>query len=218
MEKTFTKKVREEVGHHIGKIKEVDVARLSFDKIEVKKDLRLKFIRCGMVENPSTGHHFEYRFKDFEEANFTLNELLIFGIEGKISINEKRKNIILYIVDAKTIMEMLKLLGAKEALKDYEEIVDYKEKIKNTNRKVNFEAANIRKAANASLKQLEDIKKLLKKYNIDNLDTDLRKLVKARLKYKTLSLTELASKMGNVNKNILNHRFRKIRKMIGEKI
>lgn len=212
----MTKKIREEISHHIGKNKKIDVARLSFDKLEVKKDLRLKFIKCGSVYKPSSGHHFEYRFKDIDEANFTLKELMMFDIEGRLSVNEKRKVVIIYLVDADSIMDVLKLLGANESLKKYREIVEYNQKIKDTNRKVNFETANIKKSANASLKQLDDIKKLLKRYNIDSLDTDLRIVIKARLKYKTLSLSELSEKIGNVSKNTLNHRFRKIRKMLGE--
>lgn len=208
--------MREEISHHIGKNDKVDSSRLTFDKLEVKKDLRLKFIKCGTIYKPKNGHHFEYRFKDIDDANFTLKELMMFDVGCRLSVNEKRKVIIVYIVDASNIMTILKILGANKSLKEYKKIVDYNETIKETNRKVNFEAANIKKSANASLKQLDSIKKLLKRYSIDELDSDLRVVVKARLKYKTLSLTELADKIGNVSKNTLNHRFRKIRKMLGE--
>ena len=216
MKTSFTHKIKDEIKHHIGVDEEINVSRLEYDKIEVKKDLRIKFIKYGMVYSPSSCHHLEFRFKSIDTANYTLKELMMFDIEGRLSINEKKKVIILYIVDAKTIMDTLNVLGAVKSLKEYKKVVDYKTKVKDTNRKVNFETANIKRAANASIRQLDDIKKLLKKYDINNLDKDLKVVVKARLKYKTLSVSELATKIGNVSKNVLNHRFRKIRKIIGE--
>ena len=215
MKISFTKKVREEISHHIGKFKTVEESRLTFDRLEIKKDLRLKFIRCGMIYDPKRGYHLEYRFKTIDEANITQKELATLDIEGKMSLSEERKVALIYIVDSKTIMEVLKQLGALKSLKEYTKVINEKRKIGNTNRIVNFETANIKKSANATLKQLEDIKKLQKKYDINTLDNDIRLVIKARTKYKTLGLTELADKL-KITKSALNHRFIKIRKLIGE--
>lgn len=212
---TITQKAKEEISHHISKNRKSQIEKISYDDIEAKNDLRLKFIEHGLICEPSYGYHFEYRFKNIDDANKTLNELLYFGIEGKMSVNEKRKEVIIYIVDVQSIMKVLKLLGANETLKEYKKIQEEKKKIADTNRKVNFETANIKKTANAALRQCEDIKKLLKRYDINSLDSDIRLIVKARSKYKTLSLTELADKIG-ISKSVINHRFRKIRKLIGE--
>ena len=212
MKNTFTERVREEISHHIGKNKELDESRLSYDNLEVKKDLRLKFIKCGVVYEPTRGYHLEYRFKSVDEANDTLKELVGFNIEGKLSIDEKRKYAIIYIVDANTIMETLSVLGASLSLKYYKKVVDEKKRIANTNRIVNFETANIKKTANAILRQLDDIKKLLKKYDIRALDADLKIVIRARNKYKSLNMEELAKKIG-ISKSALNHRFIRIRKM-----
>ena len=212
MKNTFTERVREEISHHIGNIKEVDTVRISYDKLEVKKDLRLKFLKCGVVYEPTHGYHLEYRFKNVDEANETLKELVSFDIEGKLSIDEKRKYAIIYMVDAGNIMETLNILGASLSLKYYKKVVNNKKRIGDTNRIVNFETANIKKSANAILKQLDDIKKLLKKYDIRALDTDLKVVIKARNKYKSLNMSELAKKIG-ISKSALNHRFIRIRKM-----
>lgn len=212
MKNTFTERVREEISHHIGKTREVDEVRLSYDKLEVKKDLRLKFLKCGMVYEPTRGYHLEYRFKSVDEANDTLKELVGLDIEGKLSIDDRRKYAIIYIVDANTIMKTLSILGASLSLKYYKRIVDNKKRRGDTNRIVNFEAANIRKTANAILKQLDDIKMLLKKHDIRALDTDLKVVIRARSKYKSLNMTELAKKIG-ISKSALNHRFIRIRKM-----
>ena len=214
MEKTWTKRAREEISHHIGRYDTVDPSRVSFDKLEVKKDLRIKFIKAGLLYDPRREYHLEYRFKNIDDANITLKELAVLNIRGKLSINEKRNVIVIYIVDVETIIKNLKMLGADNTLKQYMKVMDDKKRIGNTNRRVNFETANIKKSANASLKQLDDIKKLLKKRDLNSLDTDLRVAIKARTKYKTLSLAELAEKIGGVSKNALNHRFMKIRRMV----
>ena len=212
MKNTFTERVSEEISHHIGKVKVVDEARLSYDKLEVKKDLRLKFLKCGVVYEPTHGYHLEYRFKSVAEANDTLKELISFDIDAKLSIDDRRNYAIIYIVDANTIMETLNILGAGLSLKYYKKVVDNKKKRGDTNRIVNFETANIKKTANAILKQLDDIKKLLKKYDIRALDTDLKIVIRARNKYKSLNMSELAKKIG-ISKSALNHRFIRIRKM-----
>ena len=214
MDKTWTKRAREEISHHIGRYDTVDSSRVSFDKLEIKKDLRFKFIKAGLLYDPIREYHLEYRFKNIDAANITLKELAILDIRGKLSINEKRKAIVIYIVDVETIIKNLKMLGANNTLKQYMKVMDDKKRIGSINRRVNFETANIKKSANASLKQLDNIKKLLKKRDLNSLDTDLRVAIKARTKYKTLSLAELAEKIGGVSKNALNHRFMKIRKMV----
>lgn len=211
---TWTKKAREEISHHIGRYDAVDLSRISFDKLAVKKNLRIKFVRSGLLYDPKKEYHLEYRCKDIDEANIILKELSYCDISGKLSINEKRNTILIYIVDVDTIIKNLKLLGANTTLKQYEKVVADKKRVGNTNRRVNFETANIKKSANASLRQLDDIKKLLKKRDLNSLDVDLRVVIKARMKHKTLSLAELAEKIGGVSKNALNHRFRKIRRMV----
>ena len=45
---TFTQKVKDEIGHHLNKDYIVDLRKASYDKVEIKKDLRNKFVKCGM--------------------------------------------------------------------------------------------------------------------------------------------------------------------------
>lgn len=215
MEKTFTKKVKEEIEKHVAKSESIDLAKAAFDKVVVKKDLRAKFLKYGTVYNPKSGHHFEYSFKDHRMANTTIKELALYDISAKLSVNNQNRYIV-YIVDENTIMQTLKLLGAINSYKEYKKIADYKKKVKDTQALVNFEAANITKTVNAGLSQLDDIRKLLKKRKFEYLDDSLKRVIKMRQKYPTLSLAELSEKLGNVSKSALNHKFIKIRKMIKE--
>lgn len=203
MQKTFTKKVKDEIAKQKG-----------FDRNAVRKSLREKFIKHGTIYDPKLAHHLEYNFKDHAKANATIKELTTFDIQGRLSINNQDRYIV-YIVDASTIIKFLKVLGATKAHDEYMKITEYKSKAKDTNRKVNFEVANIKKTSVAALSQLEDIENLLKIRKLKTLPESIQSLIKARKKYDTLSLSELAKVMG-VSKSALNHRFIKIRKMLKE--
>ena len=112
-------------------------------------------------------------------------------------------------------MALMKLLGCQDTLKTYKKVYEYKKRAKETNRQVNFEAANIKRSADAALEQVNLIEKLLKKKKIETIDVDLRTVIRARMKYKRISMSELAEKI-NISKSAINHRFIRIRKLLGE--
>lgn len=213
---SFTKEVRDEVKKHVPKNFTFNFVKASYDIIEVKKDLRKKFIDYGYINDPRYSHHFEYKINNLKEANITLQELSICGIPSKLSYKKSIDCYSVYIADATNILKLLKVLGANESLKKYKKIYDFNLKAMDTNRLVNFEAANIKRSTDASLKQLKLIERLLKKYKINSLDDDIKIIVKARLKYKMVSMTELAEKIGNISKSAINHRFIKIKSLLGE--
>ena len=212
---SFNKEVKDEIKKHVSKSFKFNFIKASYDLTELKKDLRIKFINNGFVYNPEIGHHLDYKFKELNDANITLQELSISGVPSKISYKEKTNCYYVYITDAYNVIKVLKVLGANKALKYYKEVYEYNLKAKDTNRKVNFETANIKRATDASVKQLKLIEKLLKKKKISELDDDIKVVVKARLKYKMVSMNELSEKIGNISKSAINHRFIKIKKMLG---
>ena len=215
MKSTFTKKVKDEICKHINKNYQVDLSKASYDKLEIKKDLRIKFLKCGMLYDQNNAHHLEFRFKNIKTANTTLQELSIYGIPGKISVNDTKKVSVVYVGDAINVMALMKVLGCQETLKTYKKVYDYKKRARETNRQVNFEAANIKRSADAALEQVRMIERLLKKKKIETIDADLRAVIKARMKYKRISMSELAEKI-NITKSAVNHRFIRIKKILGE--
>ena len=216
MNKSYTKIIKDEVNKHVSKNFELNFVKASYDISEVKKDIRKKFLDCGMIYEPNKLHHLEFRFKKLKIANLTIQELAVCDISSKINYNNDRNIYIVYISDAKNVMKTLKVLGANSALKKYKEIYEFNLKAKDTNRIVNFEAANIVRSTDAALEQVKLIEKLLKKKRISSLEEDLRVVIKARLKYKMLSMNELAKKIGNISKSAIHHRFIKIKKLLGE--
>ena len=80
------------------------------------------------------------------------------------------------------------------------------------NRKVNCEAANLNKTANASLEQVRDIEYISEYYGLESLPENLRQAARLRLEKPDASLTELGKMMDPpVSKSGVNHRFKKLK-------
>ena len=84
--------------------------------------------------------------------------------------------------------------------------------VRNTvNRRVNCETANIKKTADASSRQMEDIYLLRDTYGLKNLPEKLREVAEVRLEYPEATLQELGEMLSvPVGKSGVNHRLRKL--------
>ena len=79
------------------------------------------------------------------------------------------------------------------------------------NRIVNCKTANLNKTINASVEQIEAIKKLQKSGEFNKLDENLKEIAILRLEYPDISLIELGKKLRNpVGKSGVNYRLKKI--------
>lgn len=194
------------------KLSFTQVVKDEITKRKVKGAIPKIFLDYGSIINPELGHRVEFRLKTLEDANDLVLRLSDNDIPGKLSLSKKNVYLV-YLVDARSIINLLMILGAKDCLDYYNEVAMYKDMIKDTNRQVNFELANIRKSSEAAVGQLNDIKKLLKKYKLKDLEDDIISTIKYRKKYPDISLSDLAKKM-KISKSALNHRLIKIRNMI----
>ena len=75
--------------------------------------------------------------------------------------------------------------------------------------------ANATRQVEATLKQIEAIKKLKAKKVFDSLKKDLKETAESRIIYQDDTLSELADRL-QVTKSCLNHRLRKILKLAEE--
>ena len=122
-----------------------------------------------------------------------------------------------YLKDASKIADVLKLLGAVDALMELENARILKEVSENVNRRVNFEAANINRTVKASLKQQEEIQYIEEVLGLDQLEKALQEVAKRRLQYPDASLEELAQGLEPpIGKSGANHRLRKLARIAKE--
>ena len=170
-----------------------------------KAYIRGNFLGAGSINEPRNKYHLEIIFNTSEYANFTLELLEMYGINVKILSQT------LYIKDGEEISNFLALIGGNSAVLKFEEIRVLREMKNNVNRLVNCETANLNKTINASVKQLEDIKKLKKTGKFNNLPEELKEIAKLREENPEATLEQLGSMLSKpIGKSSVSHRFKKI--------
>jgi DNA-binding protein WhiA len=120
-----------------------------------------------------------------------------------------------YIKSKELISDFLSIIGVENCLRKFSSLVEKRDKANNDNRTKNCMAGNADKAAIAAVKQVVAIGKLKNSSGFSELSSELKVLAKARLDNPSMSLQELADKLG-VSKSCLNHRMRKLMELAGE--
>ncbi len=160
-------------------------------------------------EKTSSGYHLEFSSKSLPLLREFSHVLAQFDISPKLIT---RKNIfVLYLKDAEQVCNLLALVGANNSVLILQNEIakrDFRNKI---NRQTNCLSGNISKTVDASLKQLEAIKKIDNKIGLDKLPPDLEEVALLRLANPEEPLNILLQ-LSNIQltKSGLNHRFRKI--------
>ena len=170
-----------------------------------KAFIRGNYLGGGSINNPKSKYHLEIIFKNIEYAQITLDLINYFGI------NMKSLDKTLYLKDGEIISNFLALMGANSSVLKFEEIRVLREMKNNVNRIVNCETANLNKTINASVKQVETIKKLMKNGKFNSLPEDLKEIANIRLENPDATLEQLGKMLKNpIGKSTVNHRFKKL--------
>lgn len=214
---------------------------LDIDSVEGKKSLKLKnvdnrftidpilierncckqafimgaFLATGSVTNPEKGYHFEIVCDYLLHANVLMGIIKDFGAQPKLI--ERKKNYVVYLKDASTIVDILNLMGAHKSLMNMENVRILKDMRNIVNRRVNCETANINKTVNAAVKQIEDIEYIKMTKGLEYLPPSLRMVASLRLEEPETPLKELGEKLDPpLGKSGVNHRLRKISAIASE--
>lgn len=173
--------------------------------------LRGAFLAGGSINHPdSSSYHLEI-FTSYEEHGLALVDLLYhFGLKAKLI--ERKKGYVMYIKESEKITEFLNIIGAHQALFQFEDARIVKDMRNSVNRLVNCETANLNKTVAAAMKQIENIQLIDKHIGIENLPDKLRQLATVRVQHPDVNLKELGELIPGekVSKSGINHRFRKL--------
>ncbi len=185
---------------------------LFFENIKeeyIKSFIRGAFLGSGSITNPETAYHLEINFNSKETANLIEELLKKSNIEVKRLFQKNKQSI--YIKEGEEISKILALMGASKAVLSFEDIRIKKEMRGKVNRLVNCETANLTKIINASVEQINAIKKLKENGKFSKLNDNLKEIANLRLKYPDLSYEELGNKLAKpVGKSGVNYRLKKI--------
>ena len=175
----------------------------------IKSFIRGAFLGSGSITNPETAYHLEINFNSKENADLIEELLKKANIEVKRLCQKNKQSI--YIKEGEEISKILALMGASKAVLSFEDIRIKKEMRGKVNRLVNCETANLTKIINASVEQINAIKKLKENGKFSKLNDNLKEIANLRLKYPDLSYEELGNKLAKpVGKSGVNYRLKKI--------
>ncbi|WP_455025529.1 DNA-binding protein WhiA [Oribacterium sinus] len=212
---SFSRKVKEELRRIDFTALEKTFKIRADDEKGRREKLRQIFLSNASLTNPQKEYHLEFVFSKEEEGREVEEILRHYSLHPKQG--KRGKNRMVYLKDASEIADVLKLLGAVDALMELENARILKEVSENVNRRVNFEAANINRTVKASLKQQEEIQYIEEVLGLDQLEKALQEVAKRRLQYPDASLEELAQGLEPpIGKSGVNHRLRKLARIAKE--
>lgn len=185
-----------------------------FDRICCRRVfLRGCFLGSGFVNRPDGSYHLEVVLESVEGAKEVSAILAKFKLVP--GLRERKGSFVVYLKDAEQVGEFLRIIGATQAILEFENSRILKEVRNQVNRLVNCETANLEKAVEAGLAQIEDIKYIAAHIGLDSLHPLLRELAELRLRYPEASLRELGRLLiPPVGKSGVNHRFRALREIV----
>lgn len=183
---------------------------------QIKWLIRGTYLGSGSINNPEKKYHVEIGISKKSDAEIIINYLKKYDI--KSNLTEKNGEYAIYLKDGEEISKFLALIGANKAVLKFEEIRVQREMNNKINRIVNCETANLNKTINASIEQIEAIKKLKSNKKFEKLDDYLKEIAELRLKNPNASLIELGKMLKQpIGKSGVNYRLKKIMEIANEK-
>ena len=179
--------------------------------------LRGAFLAAGSVNNPETSRYHLEIYSLYEEQAMQLSNLMNrFDLNAKVV--ERRSGFIVYLKEAEKIGDMMKVIGATNAMFRMEDVRIIRDMRNSVNRLVNAENANLDKTVNASQKQIDDILFLDEEIGLGRFPEKLREIAEVRLAHREDPLSALGKYVpsGEISKSGVNHRLRKLTKMADE--
>lgn len=172
--------------------------------------VRGAFLGAGSINNPSKTYHLEINLSTKYNMEF-LDEILK---QCNIRCKKLENNNSIYLKDGEEISAIIALFGASSSVLKFEDIRVQKEMNGKVNRIVNCQTANLNKTLNASVEQIDAIRRLQQSNKFNNLDDNLKEIALLRLEYPDMSLVELGKKLKEpLGKSGVNYRLKRIIKI-----
>lgn len=197
----------EEVDIQNGEINIKNLTNISEN--EKRVIIRGAFLGAGSINNPEKKYHLEINLSNKINLDYLFEIISSMNIKCKKLELDKKYSI--YSKDGEEISLLIALMGANKSVLNFEDIRVQREMRGKVNRIVNCQTANLNKTINASVEQIEAIRKLQMSNKFNKLDENLKEIALLRIDYPDMSLVELGKKLKNpVGKSGVNYRLKKI--------
>ena len=171
--------------------------------------LKGAFLSCGTASDPNKSYHMEF-VVPYKMLSLDLMKMLNdYGIKAKHMV--RRYVNVIYIKDSESIEDLLALLGAHNAALEVINIKIYKDIRNITNRRINFENANLTKTAEAAFEQMKAIETIKEKGIYPTLTDDLKQIANIRYENPDASLRDIGVMCDPpLSRSAINHRLKKL--------
>lgn len=171
--------------------------------------LRGAFLSCGTASDPNKSYHIEF-VVPFKTLSMDLLKLLTdYGLKAKHMV--RRYVNVIYIKDSESIEDLLTIMGASNSSMEIMAIKIYKDIRNLTNRRNNFESANLMKTADAAFDQVRAIELLKEKGGFSALSDDMKQVAHLRVENPEASLREIGELCSpKMSRSAVNHRLKRL--------
>lgn len=171
--------------------------------------LRGAFLAGGSVTDPTKGYHLELATSHHSVSREVLALMRELDQEPKAA--QRKGNAVIYFKQSEKIEDFLTCVGAPIAAMEVMNAKLERDLRGKVNRRVNCDAANLDKAVEAAMSQVEAIRRLEKAGTLITLPDKLREVAALRLAHPEDTLAQLAQRCDPpITKSALNHRLRKL--------
>lgn len=171
--------------------------------------LRGAFLGGGSVNKPQSDYHLEFMTSNETFAKEIIYVLRLFKLTARMT--ERKDEYVVYLKEGDAVTSCLQIMGATQALMEFETVRVMKTVRNQINRQVNCETANLQKTVDAAVRQLESIRIIERHRGLDSLPDKLKEIASIRLENPDASLQELvAIQGGTLTKSGIGHRLKKL--------
>ena len=171
--------------------------------------LRGAFLAGGSVTDPRKGYHLELATSHHSVSREVLALMRELDQEPKSA--QRKGNAVIYFKQSEKIEDFLTCVGAPIAAMEVMNAKLERDLRGKVNRRVNCDAANLDKAVEAAMSQVEAIRRLEGAGTLITLPDKLREVAALRLAHPEDTLAQLAQRCDPpITKSALNHRLRKL--------
>lgn len=176
--------------------------------------LRGAFLSCGTASDPNKSYHIEFVISYRALSLDLLKILTDYGLKAKHMV--RRYINVIYIKNSESIEDLLTIMGATMASLSIMNIKIYKDLRNQTNRRNNFENANLSKTAAAAYDQISAIKRLKNSGDFALLSDELKLIADLRIENEEASLREIGEMCSPpISRSAVNHRLKKLIALAG---
>ena len=173
--------------------------------------LRGAFLVCGAVTDPEHDYHLEFSIPHYNLSRDIAALLREWDFPAKTAT--RGGSYVVYIKESERIEDCLTFLGATKASLELMGVKMVKSIRNDTNRRLNFETANMDKTAQAAVAQMEALARIEATCGLSALPEELQEVAQLRRDNPDLSLRDLGAMMDPpLSRSGVNHRLQRILK------